>query len=158
MDPEAALFLIRYHIRSNERILETTAKLSDEEFRRSASLDYESAYETLLHILIVDWSWREFCISMDDDDDSYPEGWPLQELESIASFWTDEHARLLTYVGSLDERALAQPLTWKSDRGLESHPRWAVLVHIVNHGTQHRSELARFLTECGHSPGDMDLL
>jgi hypothetical protein len=28
----------------------------------------------------------------------------------------------------------------------------------VNHGTQHRSELARYFTECGSSPGDIDLL
>jgi uncharacterized damage-inducible protein DinB len=37
-------------------------------------------------------------------------------------------------------------------------PRWLIVAHVVNHGTQHRSELARYFTECGHSPGDIDLL
>jgi uncharacterized damage-inducible protein DinB len=39
-----------------------------------------------------------------------------------------------------------------------ARPRWLVVAHVVNHGTQHRSELARYLTECGHSQGDLDLL
>ena len=34
----------------------------------------------------------------------------------------------------------------------------ADLAHVVNHGTQHRSELARYLTVHGHSPGELDLL
>ena len=37
-------------------------------------------------------------------------------------------------------------------------PRWLIIAHVVNHGSQHRSELARYLTERGHSPGDLDLL
>jgi len=40
----------------------------------------------------------------------------------------------------------------------EEIPMWQLLAHVVNHGTQHRSEVARYLTECGHSPGDLDLL
>jgi uncharacterized damage-inducible protein DinB len=155
--PDAMLFLIRYHIRSNQRVLEATAQLTDEEFRRDGSLDHGSAYETLLHMVVVDWSWREFCIG-NDDDDSYPDGWPFPDLPTISGSWAQEHARVLAYVESLDDPLLMETLSWEGEEGPFSAPRWLVLTHVVNHGTQHRSELARYLTECGHSPGDMDLL
>jgi uncharacterized damage-inducible protein DinB len=34
---------------------------------------------------------------------------------------------------------------------------WQLLVHIVNHGTQHHTEAAMLLTQYGASPGDIDL-
>ena len=37
-----------------------------------------------------------------------------------------------------------------------SLPLGQMLLHVVNHGTQHRSEVAMLLTELGHSPGDLD--
>ncbi len=39
-----------------------------------------------------------------------------------------------------------------------SIPLWALNVHLVNHGTQHRSEVAMMLTDLGHSPGDLDMV
>jgi len=47
----------------DEGILDQTAKLSDEELRRSDATDFGSAFDTLLHMVIVGWSWREFCIA-----------------------------------------------------------------------------------------------
>ena len=40
----------------------------------------------------------------------------------------------------------------------EGVPVWQMLVHVFNHGTQHRSEAALVLTQEGHSPGEMDLI
>jgi uncharacterized damage-inducible protein DinB len=34
---------------------------------------------------------------------------------------------------------------------------WHCLVHVVNHGMQHRSECAVMLTNFGYSPGDLDM-
>jgi len=159
MDPDALLVLVRYHVRSNERILETTALLSENQFREPANLDHGTAFQTLLHMIDVDWSWREFCVDNDVDGSRFLwEVTPLTDLRSIREEWDQEHARLLAYAGALDEQDLAAPMVWKTDDEPLSVPRWLVLAHVVNHGTQHRSEMARYLTECGHSPGDLDLL
>ncbi len=157
MIPEALPTLVRYHIRVNERILERSAELTDGELRREGALDYGSAFETLLHMVVVDWGWRESCIG-NDDDDSYPDGWPFPDLATITAFWAEEHQRLLTYTESLSEGELTETLSWENEDGPTSAPKWLIINHIINHGTQHRSEMAHYLTECGHSPGDLDLL
>jgi len=35
---------------------------------------------------------------------------------------------------------------------------WQMLAHVVNHGTQHRSEAAALLTTAGRSPGEIDMI
>ena len=37
-------------------------------------------------------------------------------------------------------------------------PVWQMLVHVVNHGTQHRAEAAVLLTAASRSPGELDLI
>jgi uncharacterized damage-inducible protein DinB len=158
MDSGSLLALVHFHAWANDRILTTATGLSDEEFRRPGVLDRGSAFHTLRHLVDNDWSWREFCIG-NDVGDTYPwdHGFALDDLRAIHAFSLEEDARLRSYVESLDDTVLSEPLAMSEDPD-DRMPRWLILAHIVNHGTQHRSELAHYLTRCGHSPGDLDLL
>ena len=156
MDAEALLVFVRFHAWANDRILTVAAGLSDDESRALGKLDHGSALQTLRHLMDVDWSWRELC-SGNDVGETYvwDHGFVLDDLPGIHAFCLEEDRRLRSYVETLDEAALSERVTLNGDFAL---PRWLILAHVVNHGTQHRSELARYLTECGHSPGDLNLL
>ena len=156
MDTDSLLALVRFHAWANDRILTTTAGLSDEEFRRTANLDHGSAFQTLRHLVDVDWSWREGLLGNDVGETYvWDHGFELDDLPAIHAFCLEEDARLRSYVESHDDAALAESMELGPDF---ARPPWLIVAHVVNHGTQHRSELARYLTECGHSPGELDLL
>ena len=158
MDREGLLELVRYHAWANDRILRTAAGLSDEQFRKPAILDHGSAFDTLRHLADVDWSWREFSIGNDVGETYvWDHGFVLDDLPGIHTFCLDEDVRLRRYVETLDDAELSEPMQMSSEPD-DLIPRWLVLAHVVNHGTQHRSELAHYLTACGHSPGDLELM
>jgi uncharacterized damage-inducible protein DinB len=60
----------------------------------------------------------------------------------------------------LTEEALAGPLDYRTTNGTATREDrlWRLLLHLVNHGTQHRAEAAVALTAFGRSPGDVDLI
>jgi uncharacterized damage-inducible protein DinB len=156
VDTESLLALVRFHAWANDRILTTSAGLSDEEFRRTATLDHGGAFQTLRHLVDVDWSWREALLGNDVGDTYvWDHGFALDDLSAIHAFCLEEDVRLRGYVEAQGDAALAESMEFGPGF---ARPRWLIVAHIVNHGTQHRSELARYLTECGHSPGDLDLL
>jgi uncharacterized damage-inducible protein DinB len=81
----------------------------------------------------------------------------MNTLAEIEAAWSKDSAELMAYVEQSDDAALQREIVLNEERG-ERVPIWQILAHVVNHGTQHRAELARYLTVCGHSPGDLDLL
>ncbi len=63
------------------------------------------------------------------------------------------------YLKGLSDSALENVMRYRSTLDKEYvAPLWQVLLHLANHGTQHRSEVAAELTRAGRSPGDLDYM
>src|SRR5438093_3055928 len=139
MDTDSLLLLVRYHGWANKRIVETAAGLTDDQLRRPAPLDYPSVFDVLRHVMDTDWSWREY-LNGNDVGKTYvwDHGIVLDDLQQITAFTAEEDGRLERYVVSLDSAAVREEM---SIGDTERAPRWVILAHVVNHGTQHRSEL-----------------
>ena len=64
----------------------------------------------------------------------------------------------MAFIEGLTDEKLSNYFEYFSTKGPYQIMLWQVMVHVVNHGTQHRSEAAVMLTDFGHSPGDVDLI
>ena len=151
--------LFNYNAWANARILAGAERLSTDQLAAPANLDHGSAFQTLLHMVDVEWSWRLMAQRIPTPTVLW-ELETLTELAHIKAYWHVEQAQMLSYIQNTAEQTLNALVEYGTPQGWppQSAKLWQILAHVVNHGTQHRTELARYLTDCGHSPGDLSLL
>ena len=86
-----------------------------------------------------------------------PQQYP--DLPSLRAAWQAAHADSESFLSTLSETDLAREYSSTMPNGGQfSMLLWKMMLHVANHGTQHRSEVAAMLTAAGRSPGILDLL
>lgn len=151
-------FLFDYNYWTRDRILEVAAKLSTQQLLEAKPYAHGSMRNTLVHILSAEWVWRVRCQEGISPPALYRfEDYPSVEI--IRQAWQQEEERMRTYLRSLSDMELDRVVPYTRINGdAEQNVLWRLLVHVVNHGTEHRSILAAELTGYGHSPGDVDIV
>ena len=78
-------------------------------------------------------------------------------FDALEQRWNEEERTMRDYLARLSDDDLTDYVRYTTDSGQKRERLlWHCLLHVVNHGTQHRSEAAAILTGYGHSPGDLD--
>ena len=157
MNKQAIRVLFQYNAWSTIKILNAAYNVTQEEFLAPAPFPHGSLRGTLVHALFGEWIWRMRWEGTPCASKWKPENFPTFDL--LRARWAEETPRLMDFVANVTEERLYSNLKYVSTEGFP-HERvlWETMAHLVNHGTQHKTEAAAILTEMGHSPGDIDLI
>jgi uncharacterized damage-inducible protein DinB len=149
------LLLYEYNYWANKKLLMASTKVPLEQFIKPAAFPFGGLHGTLLHILEAEWSWRTLFQKIEGASELLPVDYP--DLSAIETRWHTEETAMRAYLATLHNADMESHLRYTTDTGIQrDRILWHCLVHVVNHGTQHRSEAAALLTEQGSSPGDLD--
>lgn len=157
MNKQDITLLYKYNQWANAKILNATANVTHEQFLASASFPHGGLRGTLVHTLFAEWIWRHRWEGTSPVVRLKPEDFPT--FESLHLRWTDEEKLLMSFVDNVTDAKLNNHIFYTAINGTPyERILWQTLLHLVNHGTQHRSEAAALLTDFGQSPGDIDFI
>jgi uncharacterized damage-inducible protein DinB len=158
MNKTEILMLFDYSAWANRRILDAAEGLSQEQFTAPAGLNYGSVRGTLVHILGAEMVWRMRC-----QEGVSPASLPGEDafptLAVLRARWEEAEQAWRAFLAGLTDGDLQRIVRYRTTKGVPGeNPLWQLLLHVINHGTQHRAEAAITLTQHGCSPGDVDLI
>jgi uncharacterized damage-inducible protein DinB len=147
--------LYDYNRWANGRVLDAAGRLDSTELLADRGPGADPVRDTLAHTMLSQrlWlaRWQGDSPSEVGDRSVYP------DVASLRAAWVPIDEDTDAFIASLDDARIAATLNYRSTEGkpYENTLR-DLLIHQVNHATQHRSEVAYFLSRAGHSPGDLD--
>jgi uncharacterized damage-inducible protein DinB len=142
-------FLFGFDRWATTKILDAAVGVDAATWSATNIVDERGLGGILVHHLGASQRWRHGLMGATGEAPR-PEDEPLPDLASLRLAWEREWAGYDAWFDAFDPAWLDQ-----AEGGISL---WQALAHVVNHGTQHRSEAAVLLTTAGHSPGDLDMI
>ncbi len=143
-----------YNYWARDRILRAAERVTEEQYIMPATFPFGGLRGTLVHILDAEISWRTFFERSEWMAELGEADFPT--LARLRTAWDVEEASMRAFLARLTDADLENILAYTTDEGDRRRILWHCLLHVVNHGTQHRAEAAALLTTYGASPGEVD--
>ncbi len=149
--------LYDYNYWANAKLLGAAEQLSEAQFIEETKDGHGSLRGTLVHVLSAEWMWRSRWQGTSPMEDLRAEDLPT--LGALRERWREEERQMRAFLEALRGEDVQRVVQYTNTRGQTyAAPLWQMMGHLLNHGTQHRSEAAVILSRLGHSPGDLDVL
>lgn len=159
MNTSAFVRLFRYHYGMFERVWACAHELTAKQFVAEFDYSVGSVRNHIVHCLNVDGRWLARLKGDAPPLRLNPTDYPDQD--ALRDRWDFVRQRVLAYVDSLTEQDLNESVQVKLEgRNLEARRfrRWEILLHMANHGTDHRAQILARLHELGAETIEQDLI
>lgn len=159
MDASAIERLLHYHYGMFERVWECAHDLTADQFVAESDYSFGSVRNHFVHCLNVDDRWLARLKRETPPARLIPADYADQDTIRVP--WNRIRQSVLRYVDGLTEEDLNETVPVKLEgRNLERRRfrRWEILLHMANHGTDHRAQILARLHDLGVETIEQDLM
>jgi uncharacterized damage-inducible protein DinB len=154
MNTNAFRHFYEYHFTENRNIWDSyVSQLSQEQFTMDVGYSHGSVRDQIFHLINVDDVWFSDLHRVSLPEPLNPADFP--DLETIRAYWDNVEKRMRAYLADLQDDMLSTKPLAGEDKDLRV---WQVLLHVVNHGTDHRAQLLRLLNDLGLETTSQDYI
>jgi uncharacterized damage-inducible protein DinB len=147
MDADAFRYFYDYHFAENRKIWDRyVTQLTHEQFTQPVSYSRGSVRDQIVHLINCEDVWFSELRSVEPSEELPPA--IVDDRNAIRAHWDTVEGNIRQYLSDLQDNMLfAKPIAEpEEDKDLLV---WQVLLHVVNHGTDHRAQLLRHLNDLG---------
>ncbi len=155
MNADAFRHFYNYHFAENRNLWDSyVTPLSYEQFTRAAGYSHGSVRDQIVHLINVDDAWFSGLRGIEDSEPFTPTG--FDDREAMRTHWDMVEKNMRSYLANLQDDMLStKPFADGEDKDLIL---WQVLLHVANHGTDHRAQLLRVLNDLGVKTTSQDYI
>lgn len=145
-----------YSTWATQRLLDSAAKLSNDELTRDFQTSDKCVLDTLVHVYAADRIWLS---RVQDQPRATFSDAEDRDLAVLQDEWPALHQRWKLWLRDFSDADVKRTIAYRDMKGNPySQPVWQILLHLVNHGTHHRGQVSGFLRAMGHTPPPLDMI
>ena len=149
--------LFNYNYWARDCQLRACEALTNEQFLRNLGSSFASVRDTLVHMLDTEGVWLERWRGHPPRPSLSTQEFP--SVSVVSERWAVVEQEIRGFLATLREEDLVQPLTYVSQKGDRfSYERWRPMIHLINHQSYHRGQVATMLRQLKVQPPGVDFL
>jgi uncharacterized damage-inducible protein DinB len=149
--------LFAYNAWANNRVFEALSKISETEYLRDLKSSYPSLAATMVHLVGAEKIWLSRLVGKPESSLIGLQDAPT--LKDLKSTWEDVAARMARLLAKLDDASLQKEIAYTSTEGAKfSNSNQQILLHVLNHSSYHRGQVAAMMRQVGAEPVNTDLI
>lgn len=157
MNKDLICTLYDYNYWAHNLVWDCVDQLTEEQFTRNLDYSWGSVHVQLVHSMSAEWMWFNRLRGTSPESMFDPADYPTRE--TIRARWREIEADAREYLAALDDGDLNGMFTYTTTSGNTHRQRVGeILLHVVNHATDHRAQTLAMIHEVGGPTAEQDLI